>query len=119
MFRRIVCLLSVITGLCACAATPVQVDTPIWADAATLKLAEGLPRFPTYIGVPGYVMVAGQISMLPGNKRIFYACPGDWEWKTTTHFIPYVDFDFESRQFYELRCDGSGYPEIRPLGENP
>ena len=118
MFRQLCCWLVLATGLSACATAPVEVDTPIWGDAATLKLAEGLPSFPTYIGVPGYVMVANQISMMPGHKRIFYACPGDWDWKVVIHFIPYVDFVFESGRYYELSCDKEGYPQIRALAHD-
>ena len=85
--------------------------------SASLTLADDLPPLPgsgTYLAIPGYVFVAGEMIMHPGKRRISYACPGDWPWRQVTHFIPTVEHDFEAGHRYELYCE-NGYPMIKPL----
>lgn len=88
------------------------------SSSSTLVLADDLPQLPgnnSYLAIPGYVFVAGQMSFHPGKQQISYACPGNWDWQQVTHYVPSVEYTFQVGKRYELYCE-SGYPKIRQVG---
>jgi len=105
--------------LSGCATDRRLGDLPLQyaSSSSTLVLADDLPQLPgngSYLAIPGYVFVAGEMSFHPGKRRISYSCPGDWEWQQLTHYVPSVEYDFQKGKQYELYCE-SGYPKIRVL----
>jgi hypothetical protein len=111
-------LVSIVSLLIGCATAPSD-DFPLQysSTSSRLVLAKDLPPLPgdgTYLAIPGYVFVAGHMSLHPGKHTIAYACPGDWEWRNIIHYIPWVEHNFELGKWYELYCE-DGYPKVRQL----
>lgn len=110
-------LVVVSLGACASSQGPGNYSLQFSSTSSRLVFSKDLPSFPgnaPYFEIPGYIFVAGHISLHPGKHRIAYACPGQWEWRNMTHFIPAVEHTFEIGKWYELYCE-EGYPHIRVL----
>ncbi len=117
MFKYIA-ILTALLILGGCATNRGQGDLPLQyeSSSSTLVLADDLPQLPAeYFAIPGYVFVAREMAFHPGKQRISYSCPGEWEWRQVTHYVPSVEFTFQTAKKYELYCD-NGYPKIRILG---
>jgi hypothetical protein len=114
---KVLVLVILLGGVSSCASTPELGDFALQYshNSSTLVLSNELPQLlgdGTYLAIPGYIFVAGQMSLHPGRHRIAYACPGDWDWNDVTHYVPSVEHIFEIGKSYELYCY-EGHPQIR------
>jgi hypothetical protein len=110
-------LVTLLAGVVGCASAPELGDFALQysRNSSRLVLSDELSSLPgdgTYLAIPGYIFVAGHMSLHPGRHRIAYACPGDWDWQDITHYVPSVEHTFEVGKWYELYCQ-DGYLRVR------
>ena len=116
---KILALLFFLGALSGCATPRFSdaYDLQYLKNSSELSFSKDLPQLPgngTYLEIPGYIFVAGKMSLHPGKHKISYACPGDWEWKSMTHYVPSIEHEFKVGSSYELYCE-NGYPLIRTV----
>jgi hypothetical protein len=116
IFRAVA--IAVVLAACGCRTTGDMGDWALqWErDSSRLRILgeDGKPIriSDTYLAIPGYILLYGEIHLHPGRHRISYACPGEWDWQDITHYTPSVEHTFEKGETYELYCV-EGYPRIR------